>query len=248
MSIKFFASSAAVFFLLPAFANADIVISEIMYDVPGSDSGREWIEIQNTGKSEVDITGWKLFESGAHHKITPEQSASIPSGGYAVIADNISAFREDWPSYTGVIFDSAFSLKNTGEALVLKNASSTLLFETTYEARGAKGDGNSLNPVGSTWEARTPSPGATVHASAVIPEAKELSGNRESIGTVQKGDSAGDPRVVSNTASAASFQGSDSSGIIPWALALLGVIGLGVVAVLFQGKSRGSGYTIIEEK
>ncbi|MBY0539724.1 lamin tail domain-containing protein [Patescibacteria group bacterium] len=248
MSTKFFGSIAVVFFLLPAFAHADVVISEIMYDVPGSDSGREWIEVHNTGESAVDISGWKLFESGISHKIIPEKSAVIESGGYAVIADNVVAFRKDWPTYAGIIFESAFSLKNTGEILSLKNASSTVLFETNYETRVAKGDGNSLNNVGATWEARMPSPGGTVHASAVIAKAKPLSGNREATEVVQKSDSAGKARAVSNTASMASFQGSDSSGIIPWALALLGVIGLGVAALMFQRKSRGSGYTIIEEK
>lgn len=84
-----------------------------------------------------------------------------------------------------------------------------------------------------------------VGANAVI---SENAGNRNETQMVQESDSAGSPRAVSNTASAGSFQGSDSSGMIPWALALLGVIALGSTALLFQGKSRGSGYSIIEEK
>jgi hypothetical protein len=36
-------------FLIPAFAEASITINEIMYDVEGSDTDREWIELKNNG-------------------------------------------------------------------------------------------------------------------------------------------------------------------------------------------------------
>lgn len=246
MWTSFFAS-IFLFFLFPVFAYADVIISEIMYDVPGSDSGREWIEIQNTGTETVDITGWKLFEDEVNHKIVAETSARIPAGGYAIIADNPTTFRTDHPSFSGLIFDSAFSLKNTGESLALKNASSTLLFEAIYETRYGKGDGNSLNRIGSGFEARIPSPGATLNTSAFTPKVSETKGNSVESAGVQESDSADISRAVSNTASASSF-GGESSGMIPWVLALFGVIALGSAALLFQGTSRGSGYSIIEEK
>lgn len=248
MSIRFFASFFLVFLFVPAYAYANVVISEIMYDALGSDSDREWIEIYNTSADAEDISGWKFFENGAHHKITPLTSAVIPASGYAVIADNPTAFRADWPTYTGLLFDSSFSLKNTGESLVLKNASSTIITETFYETQFGKGDGNSLNRVGAGFEARIPSPGAPVNPTAFIPKINESKGNPAGVGAVQKGDSAEKIRAVSNTASAGSFQEGAYSGMIPWALALLGVILFGSVALLFQGKSHGSGYSIIEEK
>ena len=48
--------------------SAQIEITEIMYDVPGSDAGREWIEIHNTGNT-TDLTDWRFFESGSNHKL-----------------------------------------------------------------------------------------------------------------------------------------------------------------------------------
>jgi hypothetical protein len=248
MSIRFFVSLFFIFFLVPANAYADVIISEIMYDVPGSDTGREWIEVQNTGTAAEDISTWKLFENGIHHKITPLSSGLIPSGTYAIIADDPTAFRRDWPTYSGLLFDSAFSLKNTGEAVALKNASSTAVYETSYGSQRAKGDGNALNLVAGVFEARIPSPGAAPNHSAIVSKAKESKGNQTNVSAVQEDDSAGVPRAVSNTASVGASQEGEPSGMIPWALALLGVIALGCAALLFQGKPRGSGYSIIEEK
>ena len=44
---------------LPSVLHADVIISEVMYDPPGSDIQQEYIELQNTGSAPVDITKWK---------------------------------------------------------------------------------------------------------------------------------------------------------------------------------------------
>lgn len=54
--------AAAVFlFILPAFpARSQVVINEVYYDHPGSDTGWEFVELFNTGTSSVDLTGITL--------------------------------------------------------------------------------------------------------------------------------------------------------------------------------------------
>ncbi|MCR4281332.1 MAG: lamin tail domain-containing protein, partial [Candidatus Kaiserbacteria bacterium] len=55
--------AVAVVGLLPFTASAQVVISEIMYDLEtGSDSGREWVEVFNSGGSSVNLTDWKVSE------------------------------------------------------------------------------------------------------------------------------------------------------------------------------------------
>ncbi len=54
-----------LFFTRAAFA--EVVISEIMYDVSGSDTDREWVEVYNNSSSAVDFTSWKLFEANTNH-------------------------------------------------------------------------------------------------------------------------------------------------------------------------------------
>ena len=157
---------SAIFYLLlfsvPIGAGASVRISEVMYDVPGTDTGREWIEVVNEGVA-IDLSTLRLFEAGVNHKITPFQgtSGTLPANAYAVIADNPTKFLEDWPTYSGPLFDSAFSLSNTGEDLEIRDAEGLTLFAIRYPAElGAQGDGNTLHYNGSTWSVGPATPGA----------------------------------------------------------------------------------------
>jgi hypothetical protein len=159
----------------PTAAWADIVVTEIMYDLPsGSDSGREWIEVYNTGTSAVKLTDWKFLENGTNHKITAVSGgADVQPNSYAVIADTAANFRADWPQFSGQLFDSAFSLSNAGETIALHDASSTMTNSVSYQsAWGASGDENTLNRVPNdigVFVARTPSPDAAMSATAISP-------------------------------------------------------------------------------
>jgi len=137
-----------------------IIINEIMYDLEGSDDGREWIEIFNTGTSEVDLTNWSFYEKETNHKLTLIRgTATLSANGYAIIADNAEKFLEDHPNYSGTLFDSAFSLSNTREKIAIKNGD-LIIDEVTYESSwGANGDGNSLQKFDNQWLAAPPTPG-----------------------------------------------------------------------------------------
>ncbi len=151
-----------------------VVISEIMYDLPGADTvgsaSREWIEVKNTGTSPVDMTGWKLFD-GSNHVLNPpsienggQGTLIIESGGFAVISANAPQFIIDNPSYSGTLIDSVLSLNNEGDTVKICSATcsaSTVVSEVTYtSALGASGDGNSLQLYQSGWIATSTTPGA----------------------------------------------------------------------------------------
>ncbi len=136
--------------------------SEIMYDPEGADTGREWVEIRNDG-DQVAINSYKLFESNTNHAISSFQGGAVlSSGGYAIIADNPAKFLEDFPSYTGVLFDSSFSLSNAGELLVLKDSAGQTLDSLTYSpALGGNDDGTTLSKFESGWGRGDPTPGSS---------------------------------------------------------------------------------------
>jgi len=139
-------------------ADLPLVISEIMYDLDGSDSGREWIEIMNTGTSSVSLATLKLDEGLSHHTVLGE--GQLIGGGYAVIADDPEKFIIDNPTYSGVLLNSSFSLSNGGEPLVLKNDTLTLDNVNYQSEWGANGNGKSLQYVENAWYEATPTPGA----------------------------------------------------------------------------------------
>lgn len=148
--------------LFPAFAHAAVNITEIMYDLSGADTGREWIEITNTGDSAVDVNGYKFFEANVNHTLTLIAGDGIlQSGGSAVIADDSVKFKIDWPSYSGILFDSSFSLSNVGESIALKDSALVLLDSVSYDpSLGAAGDGATLQWNGSVFTSAAPTPGA----------------------------------------------------------------------------------------
>lgn len=151
-------------FLLPIVVNSQIIINEIMYNPDGSDTGREWIEIFNNGSETVNLTGWKLFEANVNHKINPAEeggSLDLPANGFGIIVDNVTKFGENHPSFNGIVFDSAYSLSNTGESLIIRDSDLNDIDSVTYTSDwGADGDANSLQLVDNDWLATNPTMGS----------------------------------------------------------------------------------------
>lgn len=136
------------------------MISEIMYDLDGGDSKREWIEIYNDG-ADTDISTWRFIEGGKSHKLSTALGTGVlKTNTAAIIADNAEVFQSEYPDYSGLLFDSSFSLKNTGEELIIQDDTGVDIDSVTYTPDwGGKGDGNSLHFDGNTWAGAVPSPG-----------------------------------------------------------------------------------------
>ena len=141
-----------------------------MYDAPGTDTKHEWVELQNIG-SAVDMSGYKYYENGSNHGLTLFAGpATVAAGGYVVIADDAATFLGDFPSFSGTLFDSAFSLSNTGESMSLRDESLTDAASASYTSdAGAAGDGNSLNALSGSWYPRLPTPGGAAASGSVEP-------------------------------------------------------------------------------
>ncbi|MEK7140860.1 MAG: lamin tail domain-containing protein [Patescibacteria group bacterium] len=138
-----------------------LVINEIMYDLKnGSDDGREWIEVYNNSDASVDLSTFKFFEADTNHKIVSVAGGeNISPLGYAVIVSDFAKFKNDNPNFTGLVFDSTFSLSNTGENLILKDKDLNIIDQYFYSSSlGGGGDGKSLQLVNGSWVASMPTP------------------------------------------------------------------------------------------
>ncbi len=145
-----------------------VQISEIMYDPQGSDAGREWIEVYNDTGSAIDFTVWKFFESATNHGITSSSGGTtVAVGSYAVIADNPQKFLIDYPSYTGVLYDSSFSLSNSGEQLIIKDSALNAIDSIIYSGSlGGADDGTTLSLISGSWVGGVATPGQANSASS----------------------------------------------------------------------------------
>ena len=51
--------------LLPVWTFGQVVINEVCYDPSGADGGKEWIELYNSGSTDVNLAGAKLLSGGS---------------------------------------------------------------------------------------------------------------------------------------------------------------------------------------
>jgi Lamin Tail Domain/PKD domain len=167
-TIKEYGYGAVILFLFfgwTQYALASFEITEIMYDLDGTDTNREWVEVHNTGSTDDDLSKWYLFSDNTKHALVPQGVSTVAAGGYAVIVQDVAKFQIDWPNYTGLLFDSSWTgFSNDTETIGLKDKDLNLVGSVTISSSmGGAGDGNSLQKSGSTFVGATPTPGvATV--------------------------------------------------------------------------------------
>lgn len=160
--VKLYITLAIVFFLLSRVTSASFEITEIMYDLDGTDTNREWIEVKNSGTESADLSKWFFFSDNSKHALVPQSESLVPAGGYAVITQNVTNFRGDWSNFSGLLFDSSWTgFNNEGETIALKDPDLNMVSEVSFtSSQGGAGDGNSLQKISSSWSGATPTPGS----------------------------------------------------------------------------------------
>lgn len=136
----------------------EIIISEIMYNTPGTDD--EWIEIYNGSSSSVTLTNWTIEYAGGTFTFP---ATSINNGQYIVIAvgsngdgtfNNSAPFTPDFNNI-GVADNNDVkdtndtnNLGNTSGTITLKNSAGNTVDTVTYD----DGDAISTDGSGNTYE------------------------------------------------------------------------------------------------
>ena len=107
--------------MLPLTVNAEVLITEVFYDTPGSDSYEEWIEITNTGCSTQSLTGWSLSDNNKTYTL----SGSLQANQSLVVARNSSGFNSLY-STSPDKSNLNLSLGNSGDFVELRNQTQTV--------------------------------------------------------------------------------------------------------------------------
>ena len=247
-------------FLIPYVVSAQVVISEIMYDAPGSDAKAEWVELQNTGTESVDIAKWKINDGSNHVLNAPPKNGSTGSmvigpGSFLVLASNAAHFTESHAEVSASVIDSTFSFSNTEGTVSLVDAKGAVVDTVSYtSSRGGDGTGESLQKNGNTWVAAKPTPGFT-NGSEKLPKVivavstKKTTTKKKSVAVVHDLSEAVLPDVASTTGGKASSDspmvasvvvpvGSSDGSYVAWAYGALalGVAGAAAVVVTRQKK------------
>lgn len=149
------ALSVLLFFpLVQALAVGSVIINEIMYDLQGTDTDHEWVEIKNISDQAVDLKDWRFYDGSNHLLNEPPQNGGqgsliIAPGGYAVLADKADVFLADHPGFGGIVIDTVMSLNNTEETVQLIDQSGNSIEKINYQKEmGGNGNGYSLERTG----------------------------------------------------------------------------------------------------
>ncbi|MDD2963608.1 MAG: lamin tail domain-containing protein [Bacteroidales bacterium] len=154
--------------------DVDIVISEIMYNPPGSIDSLEYIEIYNNGSDAANLAGYS-FTQGIGFTFP---SITLQANGYLVLAYDAKAL-EATLGIQATQWGSGF-LSNSGEAIVLIDPSGQVVDSVNYSTDSpwpaiAAGNGPSLvlcdpsldNSLGSNWIAATEEAGVVATGAVV---------------------------------------------------------------------------------
>lgn len=169
----------SLLFTMLAMTNAQIVITEIMYNPPesGTDS-LEYVELHNNTNAAVDVSGW-TFTQG--FEFTFPASSTINPNAYIVIAKSASAFQTvfGFAPY-GVWVTGGALTNNPGEDIALHNAAGAQIDSVDYKNAapwplGANGQGNSLvlcnpnsdNADPANWQDASTSTGVTINGKLI---------------------------------------------------------------------------------
>ena len=138
---------------MQTFQAGDLVINEIMYNLEGTDTNHEWIEIFNPKNNAVNLDGGKLYDGdgetnsglNAPPKNGGQGSLIIPAGGYAILAAKADVFLADHQGFSGTVIDTVLDLKNSTDTIRLLAPDGTVFDEVTYSnSWGADGNGKTL--------------------------------------------------------------------------------------------------------
>jgi len=144
-------------------ADSNLIITEVMYDPEGTDTGHEWVEVYNNNPDSITIksgssaTSWRFIDQfqnnlpSTSHKHTFSGDITVKSHEFLIISNNPDIFQQDYPDndFTGKVVKASFSLPNSESTIALSdNGASTWFSTVSYSsAWGASDNGKTLEKI-----------------------------------------------------------------------------------------------------
>jgi len=148
----------------------DLVVTEILADPSGSDTGHEYIEIFNATESEIDLAGVSLYVAGAREKSLALPTATVAAGAYFVLGDA----RDDVvPSYVDYAYGSKLGALPNESGRVGLRCRGTIIDEIAY-AKTKSGHARELDGAAAPDAFRNDEAGAWCDAQTPIPESEDF--------------------------------------------------------------------------
>lgn len=116
----------------PSSDAANAVINEINYHSPESFDPGDWVELVNPTDASLDVSGWSFRNgTGNPYFIFPERSV-LPARGYSVLSADTTSLKLLFPDIPGRVNGIPFTLKNSGDTLVLADRNGFIIDSLVY--------------------------------------------------------------------------------------------------------------------
>lgn len=152
--MKYALTIGMIILFLPIYARAQVQVTEVAWMGTAESQFGEWIEFYNPADSDINMSGWKLYEGGGETLVFTF-TKSISGKGYLVLErttasspDPLSQVNDEAGTFGGS------GLSNSGESLVLKDASGTTIATLPFSGGWPAGDSESKQTMqwdGTKW-------------------------------------------------------------------------------------------------
>jgi len=127
--------SLALILLCSCICTGDCVINEIHYDPDVKTEAVEFVELCNTGMTDIDLSGW-YFSNGIAYEFPA--GSTLPGGGFIIVAYSTRQIDAKWGgSRSGIPPHLVFGpfqgrLANSGEMIELRNLNGDIVDRVDY--------------------------------------------------------------------------------------------------------------------
>lgn len=140
-------TTLAALFLVVFSVKAQVVINEIMYNVPGSGEDQEYIELYNVGATSVALNNY-TFSQGVTYTFPSSPAVTLAPGDYYVLTRDSAGFAGAFGFSADAVWTSG-GLSNNGEDIVLLDTTGAIVDSVDYDdvapwPTDADGNGHAL--------------------------------------------------------------------------------------------------------
>jgi hypothetical protein len=118
----------------PMQPTSEIVINEINYKSAPYFDVKDWIELNNTTNSELDLSDWMLKDDHDDHCFIFPEGTKIAPNGYLLLTERMATFRAFFPQVQNVIGDFDFGFSSHGDIVRLFDNHGRLIDMVAYQS------------------------------------------------------------------------------------------------------------------
>ena len=141
--------------------DSHLVVSQVSYDTPGTDSVEEFVELYNPTGAPIALDGWTLTDNGGSFAL----SGTVAPGAYLSIARDAAGHQALYGKTPG-LDGMTLNLGNSGDWLMLENADAATVDFVAWE--GAATGWTVAAPTGSSIERADPSLDTDIESDWVV--------------------------------------------------------------------------------